>query len=204
MTATAPCSRCGAHHLVGARRCDACGSALGDPFAARWRRALGAAALAVLISVAGAWAIYEIHRGMPAVPPGFERLVRVAAAPPSPVSGDEARLRHLQRPEPGSGFMAPPAAFAPPAAPGQDAPASRGPAEATAPTPAQTPGAAALAAAPVARSGERLAAIQQSLCGDQTLLARIVCNERVRLRYCRDRWNEHPDCEAISPPNTGN
>lgn len=176
MTVTAPCSRCGAHPLAGARRCDACGSALGDPAAERWRRALGAAALAVLISVAGALAIYEIHRGMPALPSGFERVVPVAAtAPaPAPVSGDEARLRHLPRPEPDSGFMAPPPLAA-----------------------------AVLATAPVARSGERLAAIQQSLCGEQTLLARIVCNERLRLRYCRDRWNEHPDCEATSQPNTG-
>ena len=162
LTMTAPCSRCGAHQPVGARRCGACGSALGDPAAARWRRALGAAALAVLISVTGAWAIYAIHREMPAVPPGFERVVRIDA-------------------EPGSGFMATPA-----------------------PAPAPTPAAVAVAAAPVARSDERLAAIQQSMCGDQTLLARIVCNERVRLRYCRDRWNEHPDCAASAPPNPGN
>ena len=111
------------------------------------------------------------------MPPGFERVVRIDADPPAPASGDEARLPHRQRTEPGGGFMATPA-------------------------PAPTPD--AVAAAPVARSDERLAAIQQSLCGDQTLLARIVCSERVRLRYCRDRWNEHPDCETSAPKNTGN
>ena len=28
-----------------------------------------------------------------------------------------------------------------------------------------------------------------------------AADERVRLRFCRDRWNEHPDC-MVEPPRT--
>lgn len=35
---------------------------------------------------------------------------------------------------------------------------------------------------------------QEKQCADSNFLSRLVCDERVRLRYCRDRWNEHPDC----------
>lgn len=47
----------------------------------------------------------------------------------------------------------------------------------------------------------RLAAQQQAQCADTSYLSRLVCDERVRLRFCRDRWNEHPDC-MVEPPRT--
>ncbi|KAA0222228.1 hypothetical protein EDM76_13600 [bacterium] len=52
--------------------------------------------------------------------------------------------------------------------------------------------------------GDRLAAVQQAQCGSEALLARFVCNERVRLRFCRNRWNAHPDCEVGPSLNAAN
>lgn len=202
MTATSPCPVCGAHNLIGARLCAVCGGGLDDPAVARRHRALGAIALVLLVSAAGVLAIYEIHRTMPPLPPGFERITRPAPNLPSPESGDEARLQHLRRPEPGAGLVArapipgagqrteTPANVAPPERLSQRAPGTQARVQPTTP-------------ASVAHPQQRLAALQQSQCGDQTLLARIVCDERIRLRYCRDRWNQHPDCTVSAPPITG-
>jgi len=244
MTATAPCPRCGAQNAVDARQCDACGVALAEPTGPEaeevgrddragesrqalelraaatrvdWRRVTAAVAATLLISAAGALAIYAVHRSMPAVPPGFERIARTSPAPPPPESGDDARLRHLRRPEPGAGIVAAqpaPAAVQPDsrsaraATVASVAAAPPAPVPAPVPAPAQPSGpqpapAAAASARPQlqARSGERLAPLQATQCGGQSLLARVVCNERVRLRFCRDRWNDHPDCEAAKPPN---
>ncbi len=53
------------------------------------------------------------------------------------------------------------------------------------PSPAATPTGSALG---------RLRAAQDGQCADSNFFSRLVCDERVRLRFCRDRWNEHPDC----------
>jgi len=66
--------------------------------------------------------------------------------------------------------------------------------------PATTPAPATRDAAPGA-AAPRLAAQQQAQCADTSYLSRLVCEERVRLRFCRDRWNEHPDC-MVEPPRT--
>jgi hypothetical protein len=50
------------------------------------------------------------------------------------------------------------------------------------------------------RPAQRLAAQQQSQCAGTEYLARLVCEERVRLRFCRDRWDEHPDCMVDNRP----
>ncbi|MCO5108365.1 MAG: hypothetical protein M9907_14985 [Burkholderiaceae bacterium] len=178
------------------------------PIGQRVRRGLGAAMLAALISAVGAFAIYEVHRTMPAVPPGFERVARGPAPVPPPDSGDEARLSHLRRPDPAFAPTAPTAPTAP-ASDGRSPPAAL-PVEARSPSaagPAQkataaSPGRAGQPASVVARQGDRLAAVQQAQCGSEALLARFVCNERVRLRFCRDRWNAHPDCETGPAPKT--
>jgi len=240
MTATAPCPRCGAQNAAGARQCDACGVGLGESAGARadvggdddrsgdlrqvlvlqapatrvdWRRVTAAVAATSLISAAGALAIYAVHRSMPLVPPGFERTARPAPAPPPPESGDDARFRHLRRPEPGAGIVAaqpPPASAQPDARPDaatSPAAVSQPPAPPKAP-PSEPQPAPAVAASTrpqlQARTGDRLAPLQAAQCGDQSLLARVVCNERVRLRFCRGRWNDHPDCEAAKPPNQVN
>lgn len=44
------------------------------------------------------------------------------------------------------------------------------------------------------RAPQRLAAVQDAQCGNEGFLSRLICMERVRLRFCRDRWNAHPDC----------
>lgn len=174
----------------------------------RLRRPLAAAGASLLISALGALAIYEVHRTMPPLPPGFERIARPQGLP-SPLGGDEARWRHLQRPAPGSGMAVaePPApAGVPPvgATPlGGDVTAATGasqPSSPAQPRPA-TPASPERGEIrpPEAQAGERLASLQRAQCGDQALLARIVCNERVRLRFCRGRWNAHPDCEVSIP-----
>lgn len=230
MTATAPCSRCGTQNAVGARMCVGCQAPLDEsaqaaaapPLARRLRRGLGAAALATMISAVGAFAIYLVHQTMPAVPPGFERVARVPATLPPPGSGDEARLSHLRRPEPGATVLTqsettlePPRGTAPaPLRPAPEpagtvaAPASAEPARPPVATSAErsapAPSAASTPAAPAARAGDRLAAVQQAQCGSEALLARFVCNERVRLRFCRNRWNAHPDCEVGPSLNAAN
>lgn len=239
MTATAPCSRCGTQNAVGARLCVGCEAPLDEsapaaaapPRARRLRRGLAAAALATMISAVGAFAIYLVHQTMPAVPPGFERVARVPATLPPPGSGDEARLSHLRRPEPGASFEEQPPTPQPPAgaaaAPVRSPPEPAGalaapapaepagppvttnaersaPAASAAPSAAPSPAPSPASSAPAARAGDRLAAAQQAQCGGEALLARFVCNERVRLRFCRNRWNAHPDCEVGPALNAAN
>ena len=188
-----------------------------------------------MISAVGAFAIYLVHQTMPAVPPGFERVARVPATLPPPGSGDEARLSHLRRPEPGASFEEQPvptpqppagAVAAPVRSPPEPAGALAAPAPAEpagppvttnaersapaasagspAPSPAPSAAPSAASSAPAARAGDRLAAAQQAQCGGEALLARFVCNERVRLRFCRNRWNAHPDCEVGPALNAAN
>lgn len=45
--------------------------------------------------------------------------------------------------------------------------------------------------APAQRS---LAAAQKARCGHEGFLGRLVCDERVRLAFCSERWDQHPDC----------
>lgn len=217
-------------NAVGARMCvgrqarldESAQADAAPPLARRLRRGLGAAALATMISAVGALAIYLVHQTMPAVPPGFERVARVPATLPPPGSGDEARLSHLRRPEPGAIVVVqpettaePPRGTAPaPLRPAPEpagtvaVPASVEPARPQVATSAERSASAASApaapAAPAARAGDRLAAVQQAQCGSEALLARFVCNERVRLRFCRNRWNAHPDCEVGPSLNAGN
>jgi hypothetical protein len=86
-----------------------------------------------------------------------------------------------------------PAATATPAAPGQTAPPAS-------PTPPVTTAPPALPPQAGTRPAQRLAAQQQSQCAGTEYLARLVCEERVRLRFCRDRWDEHPDCMVDNRP----
>ncbi len=58
--------------------------------------------------------------------------------------------------------------------------------------PAGTPAAAQ-------RSAQRLEQAQQEQCADTQFIGRLICGERVRLRFCRDRWNAHPDCTSTAP-----
>jgi len=58
----------------------------------------------------------------------------------------------------------------------------------------QAPGAEG-ALPPQSTEPERsLAATQQARCANAGFLTRFVCDERVRLEYCENRWNRHPDC----------
>ena len=82
---------------------------------------------------------------------------------------------------------------------GVTAPASDAVAPAT-PTARATESAAPPMPAP-ARTPQRLAAQQQAQCAGSEFVARFICDERVRLRFCRDRWNEHPDCNVETPRN---
>ncbi len=46
-----------------------------------------------------------------------------------------------------------------------------------------------------------LAQAQASDCSQEGLISGFICKERVRLRFCRDRWNVHPDCQ-VEPERT--
>lgn len=46
-----------------------------------------------------------------------------------------------------------------------------------------------------------LRSAQDGQCADASFLGRLVCDERVRIRYCRDRWDAHPDCVTAKPTN---
>ena len=50
------------------------------------------------------------------------------------------------------------------------------------------------ATAPARNAPERLGPLQQTRCADSEFLMRLICDERVRLRFCQSRWNAHPDC----------
>jgi hypothetical protein len=79
---------------------------------------------------------------------------------------------------------------------GDSSPAQASPAGDAAKGAASTPPTAAGAAPRADRPPQRLKALQQAQCADAEFLGRFVCNERVRLRFCRDRWNEHEDCRV--------
>lgn len=49
------------------------------------------------------------------------------------------------------------------------------------------------------RSAAARLADAQAACSDEALVSRLICNERVRLRFCRERWNAHPDCLVETP-----
>ncbi len=51
------------------------------------------------------------------------------------------------------------------------------------------PAGAAVAAAP-----QRLEPLVQAECADSQFLGKLICRERVRLRFCQGRWNSHLDC----------
>jgi hypothetical protein len=186
---------------------------------ARWWHHRNAAAAAIALSACaiGSLAIYLIHRTAPALPPGFERGTSVEVAETRGMENLIADRSEPAEPETPTALApnpAPDPAQAPAPAP---AAAAAAPA-AQAPDPAP-PGAAmtrrqfrppaspvgpqaATSASQTPRAQERgLAAIQQAQCAEATMLGRVVCNERVRLRYCRERWNAHPDCVVAAPPD---
>lgn len=59
---------------------------------------------------------------------------------------------------------------------------------------AQVPVQVASARPSAAAPFPKLKEAQEKQCAETNFFSRLVCDERVRLRYCRDLWNEHPDC----------
>ncbi len=49
------------------------------------------------------------------------------------------------------------------------------------------------------QSEQRLADLQARQCESAGFFARILCKDRVRDDYCKDRWNDHPDCARLDP-----
>jgi len=120
-----------------------------------------------------------------ATPPGARTQAPAAASTPPPRGRPSERT---ERPGAG-GAAAGQEVSAPPGGRAGD-PASRAAPASTSPAPA------------AAASAQRLGAQQQAQCGDSSFVARFICDERVRLRFCRDRWNEHPDCNVETPRNS--
>jgi len=62
--------------------------------------------------------------------------------------------------------------------------------------------AAVVSPAAAARAGNRnLHATMVGECIDTAFLNRLICEQRVRLGYCRERWNQHADCMVDPPPS---
>jgi hypothetical protein len=49
--------------------------------------------------------------------------------------------------------------------------------------------------APVQMMAARLKDRQANECAGSAFLSKVVCEERSRVRFCKDRWNDHPDCQ---------
>jgi hypothetical protein len=45
------------------------------------------------------------------------------------------------------------------------------------------------------RNNPRLREQQSNECSNSAFLGKVVCEERSRVNFCRNRWNEHPDCQ---------
>jgi hypothetical protein len=44
------------------------------------------------------------------------------------------------------------------------------------------------------KSNPRLQDTQSSECSNSAFLGKVVCEQRSRVSFCKNRWNEHPDC----------
>ncbi len=125
--------------------------------------------------------------GRPAPPTG------TPAFPPAPQAGDSPAFPES---DPATSF--PPNA---PQAP-EAGPADASPDAGTAPGQTEAPPAQgqeqAPADAPPPGSSRSLAEVQRIQCAGEGFLTRFVCHERVRLAYCENRWNRHPDCMVDS------
>ncbi|MET0204670.1 MAG: hypothetical protein ABW276_10190 [Casimicrobiaceae bacterium] len=81
-------------------------------------------------------------------------------------------------------------------APSASAPAAR----AQPPAPAQV---APPPAAPVQDHWAQMAAAQRE-CQKENVFARVICDQKVRMRYCRDHWGTLPQCPgAVANPDKG-
>jgi hypothetical protein len=49
-----------------------------------------------------------------------------------------------------------------------------------------------------AQSSARLQNQQSNDCSNSAFLGKVFCEERTRVNFCRNRWNEHPDCQLGS------
>lgn len=113
--------------------------------------------------------------------PGYQYAARPAPSAATPTGAADASANR----QAGSVAATPDAKAALPAA---TAPAAvaQAPASQAAARPAANPD-------QTLRAGS-LESARESACGRESFVTRMVCNERVRWRYCQDRWNAHPDC----------
>jgi hypothetical protein len=44
----------------------------------------------------------------------------------------------------------------------------------------------------------RLQTLQSNECANSAFLGKVFCEERSRVNFCKNRWNEHPDCQLGS------
>lgn len=147
----------------------------------------------------------DVTAQMPAIPSGVEWnreiLPPTYEAPPAmpepvPPLGVEG--------DPGLFPESNPFSSAPPVAqPGTDplageSPAASGTEPQAPPGGQELPGTGSPNPAAATQEGGSLATAQQAQCANEGFLTRFVCHERVRLAYCENRWNRHPDCMVDS------
>jgi hypothetical protein len=79
---------------------------------------------------------------------------------------------------------------------------------ALAPAPAASPP-AVVAAAPKATTAARAAdpwsrmREELSRCTREDFITRVICDQRVRFRYCKDFWGRVPECPGNAPTDHG-
>jgi len=148
----------------------------------------------------------DVTAQMPEIPSGVEwnrQILPPTRAPLPPAVPGTAPATEGEYPAGGDPAIFPesnPLSSAPPEAPIADpgpVPGEPAPAAADAqPVPEpRTPSdqAGSTPPAPAGQAGS-LASAQQAQCANEGFLTRFMCQERVRLAYCENLWNKHPDC----------
>jgi len=149
---------------------------------------------------------------MSSFPPDATPQRTQRADTPAPASEPEKSPSPTAPPEPGvtaqpveiKPLPAKPAHRATPATP---APKSTSPASvAIAPEPAPVPARPqAVAAAPKAPAVDRWAQMNDDLsrCTREDFISRVICDQRVRFRYCNGYWGKTPQCPGNPAPERG-
>lgn len=139
----------------------------------------------------------DVTAQMPAIPSGVQwnREILPPTHAPSPmmpeltpaaVPGSDPAQFPESNPISSTSPVAPPDAGP---SPGEPATAPNGPAGPGTESP--------IPSTPPQQAGS-LAAAQQAQCVNEGFLTRFACRERVRLRFCENRWDRHPDCTLQS------
>ncbi|MEO7500390.1 MAG: hypothetical protein ABIX11_12455 [Casimicrobiaceae bacterium] len=131
-------------------------------------------------------------------PPASPASPTSPASPASPADGEKPKAERPARGE----ARAPPK-ISPAAVPPGSLPAPANVAPPPARVPAEPPAAPAIPVAPVQDRWAQMAAEQQQ-CRKENLFNRVICDQKVRIRFCNGYWGTVPQCPgAVVNPDKG-